>query len=61
MLDLNFVRDNLELVKEKMRERGLTEIEWPARMQRLRSGPLVALGAAHAPDAIQAREPPAAL
>jgi seryl-tRNA synthetase len=26
MLDLNFVRDNLELVKEKMRERGLTEI-----------------------------------
>ncbi len=26
MLDLNFVRDNLELVKEKMRERGLTEV-----------------------------------
>jgi seryl-tRNA synthetase len=26
MLDLSFVRDNLELVKEKMRERGLTEI-----------------------------------
>jgi seryl-tRNA synthetase len=26
MLDLNFVRDNLELVKQKMRERGLTEI-----------------------------------
>ena len=26
MLDLNFVRDNLELVKLKMRERGLTEI-----------------------------------
>ena len=25
MLDLNFVRDNLELVKEKMRERGLAE------------------------------------
>jgi len=26
MLDLNFVRDNLELVKQKMRERGLEEI-----------------------------------
>ena len=26
MLDLNFVRDNLELVKQKMRERGLPEI-----------------------------------
>src|ERR1019366_4792475 len=26
MLDLNFVRDNLELVKAKMRERGLTDI-----------------------------------
>jgi seryl-tRNA synthetase len=26
MLDLNFVRDNLELVKSKMRERGLTDI-----------------------------------
>ena len=26
MLDLNFVRDNLELVKEKMRERGLTDV-----------------------------------
>ncbi len=26
MLDLNFVRDNLELVKQKMRDRGLTEI-----------------------------------
>ena len=26
MLDLNFVRDNLDLVKQKMRERGLTEI-----------------------------------
>ena len=25
MLDLNFVRDNLELVKQKMRERGLGE------------------------------------
>jgi len=25
MLDLNFVRDNLELVKQKMRERGLAE------------------------------------
>ncbi len=26
MLDLNFVRDHLELVKQKMRERGLTDI-----------------------------------
>ncbi|MGO8816877.1 MAG: serine--tRNA ligase [Terriglobia bacterium] len=26
MLDLNFVRDNLELVKAKMRERGLTDV-----------------------------------
>jgi seryl-tRNA synthetase len=26
MLDLNFVRDNLELVKQKMRERGLDEV-----------------------------------
>jgi len=26
MLDLNFVRDNLELVKEKMRERGLPDV-----------------------------------
>ena len=26
MLDLNFVRDNLELVKEKMRERGLSDV-----------------------------------
>jgi len=26
MLDLNFVRDNLDLVKQKMRERGLEEI-----------------------------------
>ena len=26
MLDLNFVRDNLELVKQKMRERGLGEL-----------------------------------
>jgi len=26
MLDLNFVRDNLELVKQKMRDRGLAEI-----------------------------------
>ena len=26
MLDLNFVRDNLDLVKQKMRERGLTVI-----------------------------------
>jgi len=26
MLDLNFVRDNLELVKQKMRERGLSDI-----------------------------------
>ena len=25
MLDLNFVRDNLDLVKQKMRERGLTD------------------------------------
>ena len=26
MLDLNFVRDNLDLVKEKMRERGLADV-----------------------------------
>ena len=26
MLDLNFVRDNLELVKQKMRERGLADV-----------------------------------
>ena len=26
MLDLNFVRDNLELVKEKMRDRGLADV-----------------------------------
>ena len=26
MLDLNFVRDNLELVKQKMRERGLSDV-----------------------------------
>ena len=25
MLDLSFVRDNLELVKQKMRERGLAD------------------------------------
>ena len=25
MLDLSFVRDNLELVKQKMRERGLSD------------------------------------
>ena len=26
MLDLSFVRDNLEFVKEKMRERGLPDV-----------------------------------
>ena len=26
MLDLNFVRDNLELVKQKMRDRGLSDV-----------------------------------
>ncbi len=26
MLDLSFVRDNLELVKQKMRERGLADV-----------------------------------
>jgi dihydrofolate synthase/folylpolyglutamate synthase len=29
-------------------ERGLTDVDWPARLQRLRGGPLVALAPAHA-------------
>jgi dihydrofolate synthase/folylpolyglutamate synthase len=29
-------------------ERGLTEVEWPARLQKLRGGPLVALAPPHA-------------